>query len=92
MSEEGVVKPVAEFVASFEGNQNCSRPSTIFPVGMDVIRNAQVPEVIKEVFGLKEKILSKWLIGCGVVNSKINGCIRNHISVDTGRSRKGKTL
>ena len=49
MSEEGVVKPVAEFVASFEGNQNCSRPSTIFPVGMDVIRNAQVPEVIKEV-------------------------------------------
>ena len=55
MSEEGVVKPVAEFVASFEGNQNCTRPSTIFPVGMDVIRNVQVPEVIKEVFGLKER-------------------------------------
>lgn len=55
MSEEGVVKPVAEFVASFEGNQSCSRPSTIFPVGMDVIRNVQVPEGIKEVFGLKER-------------------------------------
>ena len=55
MSAEGVVTPVAEFVASFEGNQNCSRPSTIFPVGMDVIRNVQVPEGIKEVFGLKER-------------------------------------
>ena len=27
----------------------------VFPVGMDVIRNVQVPEGIKEVFGLKER-------------------------------------
>ena len=48
-------KPVAEFVASFDGSQNCKRPSTILPVGVDSMCNAQVPEVIKVVFELKER-------------------------------------
>ena len=55
ISEEGTRKPVAEFVASFDGSQNCKRPSTILPVGVDSMCNAQVPEVIKVVFELKER-------------------------------------
>lgn len=55
ISEDGERKPVAEFVASFDGSQNCSLLSVVFWEEDGVMRSVHIPGVIKEVSDLKSR-------------------------------------